>query len=127
MTNEKKNLAKRRAVLCIERGGNFSDCASHAGIDRATLYRWRKQDATFATRLSQARIEYKLSLITSVRERKPEFLLERQFREEFGKEVSLKAQIHTNPYSFGDANPELVKKFNQFLKEDMEKKQLTQK
>jgi len=84
MIDDEKRMVIDRAIECRQRGGSYNDCAVYAGIDRATLYRWRKEDATFATRLRQVRIEYKLSLIDSVRKRKPEEILKAQFPDVLG-------------------------------------------
>jgi len=115
MTKEDKQSAIKLAIECRQRGGNLDDAANHAGIDRATLYRWRKEDASFATRLHQAWTAYKLSLIESVRQRKPEFLLEKQFPQDFGKasqDNTITGKLHLE-VSNEDLAERLFRLFNQ--------------
>ena len=49
-----------RALTVIVRGGSLMEAAAAAGVDRTTLYRWRKEDAQFIAALNAWRHEQQL-------------------------------------------------------------------
>lgn len=111
MNNTEQKLAKDEALKVRRSGGTLSDAAAMAGVDRTTLFRWRKEDETFATNLRQVRRIYKISLIRKTREKRPWFLLERQFPNEFGQRLESKVVIHSS----GD-NTDLAERVFNILK-----------
>lgn len=62
---ENKNT---KDTICgyLKEGLYKRDAALMAGIDESTLYRWIKEDASFASRLEASILEYKRSLIQNV-------------------------------------------------------------
>ena len=54
------NQMQVRALAVIVRGGAIAEAAAAAGVDRATLYRWRKSDAQFIAALNAWRQEQQL-------------------------------------------------------------------
>lgn len=83
MTTEEKQKAKGKCIEVRQWGGDLEDCASLAGISVDTLSNWRKEDSYFAEDLQAAWVNYKISLIRSVKADKPDYLLERDFRKRF--------------------------------------------
>ena len=83
MTIDEKQKAKDKCIEVRQWGGDLEDCASLAGISVDTLSNWRKEDTDFSEDLQAAWVNYKLSLIRSVKVDKPDYLLERDFRKRF--------------------------------------------
>lgn len=112
MNAKELKAAKDEVIKCRRNGGSLKDCAAMGGIDVSTLYRWR-DDARFAMQLLQARTFYKMTLITATRARKPEWLLEKQFPKEFGKD-QIESEDTTNKYFTSDEDlaARLVRLFN---------------
>ena len=112
MNAKELKAAKDEVIKCRRNGGTLKDCATMGGIDVSTLYRWR-EDAWFAMQLHQARTLYKMTLLMATRVRKPEWLLERQFPEEFGKNQTESEDAVKKYYtSDEDLAQRLVRLFN---------------
>lgn len=117
MNANEKEIAQQRAIACRRRGGNITDCAVFAGVGRKTIYRWKLRDDTFDTSLSQAWREYKLQLISKVIERKPEYLLEKKFKKEYGDQRRNLHQFNQyNQYNLNSpGDNSFSEKFEKFL------------
>ena len=102
MTTEEKVNAKKRAVDCRREGGNLYDCAVMAGIDEKTLYRWKDEDARFVSDLEEALVEFKKSLIRGTKLKRPEFILERRWKEEYSLPKEDPSQVTNNLIIMGD-------------------------
>jgi len=98
---ERKFADHKDAVLEAAREGvTLAGCARAAGIDEATLYRWRDKHEEFAAELRQARFEAELDLVDDVSDRGAQFLLERSFgyikREEIEHDGDALGDVHVS-------------------------------
>ena len=84
MTDIEQVSARQRAIQCREDGGNLYDCAIAAGVTEDTLRNWRKDDLAFSADLEAALMRFKISLIKETKTRKPDVILERRWKEEYG-------------------------------------------
>ena len=57
MALSKLTQPQATAIVAIVRGAKLSDAAREAGVDRATLYRWRTADPQFVAALNAWRSE----------------------------------------------------------------------
>mgnify|MGYP003146120346 CR=1 FL=1 len=82
-------------LALIREGLNNKDAAIMAGISEATLYNKKNEDDAFAQKMIQAKIAYKLHHLNIIKKKAKEnwvasaWILERQFKEEFGKETKI--------------------------------------
>lgn len=85
----------KTCLALIHQGLNNKDAATMAGISEATLYNKKNNDEEFAKKLLQARIGFKLHHLNNIKKKAEDtwlasaWILERQFREEFGKETKI--------------------------------------
>lgn len=68
MNLNNQNKTKEIIYSCLKDGLSKKDSALMAGIDESTLYRWLKEDASFASQSAICLLEYKRSLINKVTE-----------------------------------------------------------
>lgn len=98
----RKNKATPRTVEiildAISCGLTQRDASTLAGISEDTLSLWKRQDSDFSEQMRQKEIEYKSSLITSIKKAGEKswqanaWLLERKYKEEF----ALKSTLEVN-------------------------------
>ena len=61
--NQRKEKIKEDIFNYLEQGMFEKDAAELSGIDRTTMWRWKEEDATFATRVEASIVKYKRKLI----------------------------------------------------------------
>lgn len=66
LTDKDKRI-RTNILKFIKEGLRPAEAAVLAGIARETLWRWREKDATFATKIEAAEIEFESSLVKNVR------------------------------------------------------------
>lgn len=88
----KIELQKEQVLSLVAQGHKPTQASMRVGVYPSTFYSWRKKDEKFAFELEQAMLAYRghlLGLIKSAAEsgdwKAAKFLLERQFRDEFGE------------------------------------------
>ena len=118
MTDEEQRVIKEIAIEKRRKGETLDGCAILAGIDEVTLYRWKKDDATFATRLRQAWREWRGYLIEETIKKSPDKILAAQFKKEFGQEDKDKPQ-QINNFFIGESN--LADTLTRYLQEHVER------
>lgn len=88
----KSDLKKEQVLSLIAQGHKPTQAAVRCGVYPQTFYEWKKKDSKFAFDIEQAILAYRghlLGLIKSAAEagdwKAAKFLLERQFKDEFGE------------------------------------------
>ena len=82
-------------LALVNNGLTQKDAAIRAGISEATFYNKCTNDAEFKEKLLRSRIQFKLTHIQNIAEKSKitwqasAWLLERMFRDEFGKETKI--------------------------------------
>lgn len=78
---------RRRKILldALRDGCSDQDAVGLVGCDYTVLYLEKKRNPEFAAQVYKAQMEGKRDCIKIVKEKKPEFLLERKYWEEYGR------------------------------------------
>ena len=85
MIADEQEKAKERAIETRAWGGSLKDCAIAAGVTDDTITNWKKdKDSDFSEKIELALLNFKKSLVKGVRAKKPEFILERKWKDEYG-------------------------------------------
>jgi hypothetical protein len=58
---------EQRILQAVRAGNTLKAAAAYGGIDEATLWRWTKSSATFASLLSRAEQEAEVALVANIR------------------------------------------------------------
>lgn len=94
----KKTVAdsrKEKVLFFISEGMSLRQASIMAGVDPATIHRYKTLDATFVIEIEQARLAYRMRLVDKVKLasetdwRAAKFLLETQFAGEFGQKQQI--------------------------------------
>lgn len=104
MDTKRKTKATPKTIKiildAISQGLTQRDASVLAGISEDTLSLWKKKDSDFSEQMRQKEIEYKLSLVQSIKEAGKKswqanaWLLERKWKDEFSPKSKLDLQVN---------------------------------